>query len=97
MIVNSSQRYSAGAASGYLAQVSSLISYRHNVTMGDITMFQDQSAKPFVAHLKGNISSSFASPSEVVSAMSIFYHTKSSFGAIQYLNKQFIGNSNTNI
>ena len=41
------------------------------VTMADITMFQDQLAKPFVAHLKGNISSRFASFSEVVSAMSI--------------------------
>ena len=42
------------------------------VTVADITMFEDQSAKPFVAHLKGNISTRFASSSEVVSAMSIF-------------------------
>ena len=42
------------------------------VTMADITMLQDQSDKPCVAHLKGNISSRFASSSEVVSAMSNF-------------------------
>ena len=35
-------------------------------TMADITMFHDQSAKPFVAHLTGNISSRLASSSEVV-------------------------------
>ena len=42
------------------------------VTIADITILQDQSAKPFVDHLKGNMSSCFASSSEVVSAMSIF-------------------------
>ena len=42
------------------------------ITMDDITTFQDQATKSFIAQLKENISSRFASSSEVVSAMSIF-------------------------
>ena len=42
------------------------------VTLGEITTFQDQVAKPFIAHLKENISSRFASSGDIVSAMSIF-------------------------
>ena len=42
------------------------------ITMDDITTFQDQATKPFIAQLKENISSRFLSCSEVVSAMSIF-------------------------
>ena len=42
------------------------------VTMAEITMFQDQSANPLVAHLKGNISSRSSSSSQIVLAMSIF-------------------------
>ena len=43
-----------------------------NTTMDDITTFQDQATKPFIAQLKEKISSRFTSSSEVVSAMSIF-------------------------
>ena len=42
------------------------------VSLEDITTFQANVAKPFIAHLKDNISSRFASSSDVVSAMSIF-------------------------
>ena len=45
---------------------------RIKITMDDITTFQDQATKPFIAQLKENISSRFASSSEVVSAMTIF-------------------------
>ena len=34
--------------------------------------FQEQAAKPFIAHLKENISSRFTSSSDIVSALSIF-------------------------
>ena len=40
------------------------------VTLGEITTFQV--AKPFIAHLKENISSRFDSSGDIVSAMSIF-------------------------
>ena len=46
------------------------------VTIADITMFKGHSAKPFVPHLKRNISSRFASSSKVASAMSIFVPRK---------------------
>ena len=36
------------------------------------TSFQEQAAKPFIAHLKENISSRFTSSSDIVSALSIF-------------------------
>ena len=39
-------------------------------TLADTTTFQDQVTKPFIAHLKENISSRFSS--NVISAMSIF-------------------------
>ena len=42
------------------------------VTLADITTFQEQVTKPFIAHLKENISSCFSSSNDVVSAMSIF-------------------------
>ena len=42
------------------------------VTLADIITFQEQAAKPFIAHLKENISSSFTSSSDIVSALSIF-------------------------
>ena len=42
------------------------------VTLADITTFQDRVAKPFIAHLKENISSRFASSGDIVSALSIF-------------------------
>ena len=42
------------------------------VSLEDITTFQANVAKPFIAHLKDNISSRFSSSSDVVSAMSIF-------------------------
>ena len=42
------------------------------VTLADITIFQEQVTKPFIAHLKENISSRFSSSNDVVSAMSIF-------------------------
>ena len=42
------------------------------VTLADFTTFQEQATKPFIAHLKENISSRFSSSSDVVSAMSIF-------------------------
>ena len=42
------------------------------VTQADITAFQDKVAKPFVAHLKENISCRFSSSSDIVSAFSIF-------------------------
>ena len=42
------------------------------VTQADITAFQYKVAKPFVAHLKENISCSFSSSSDIVSAFSIF-------------------------
>ena len=42
------------------------------VTLADIITFQEQAAKPFIAHLKENISSRFTSSSDVVSALSIF-------------------------
>ena len=38
----------------------------------DITTFQKNEVEPFIVHLKDNISSRFASSSDVVSAMSIF-------------------------
>ena len=38
----------------------------------DITTFQKNVVEPFIVHLKDNISSRFASSSDVVSAMSIF-------------------------
>ena len=42
------------------------------VTLADTTTFQEQVTKPFIAHLKENISSRFSSSSNVISAMSIF-------------------------
>ena len=42
------------------------------MTQADITAFQEQAAKPFIAHLKQNISSRFESSSNIVSAISIF-------------------------
>ena len=42
------------------------------VTLADITTFQEQVTKLFIAHLKENISSCFSSSNDVVSAMSIF-------------------------
>jgi len=42
------------------------------VTLSEITSFQEQATKPFIALLKENISSRFSSSSDVVSAMSIF-------------------------
>jgi len=42
------------------------------VTLSEIKTFQEQATKPFIAHLKENISSRFSSSSDVVSAMSIF-------------------------
>ena len=42
------------------------------VTLADITTFQEQVIKPFIAQLKENISSHFSSSNDVVSAMSIF-------------------------
>ena len=42
------------------------------VTQAYITAFQEQAAKPFIAHLKQNISSCFESSSDIVSALSIF-------------------------
>ena len=42
------------------------------VTLADIITFQEQAAKPFIARLKENISSRFTSPSDIVSALSIF-------------------------
>ena len=42
------------------------------VTLADIITFQEQAAKPFIAHLKDNISSRFTSSSDIVSALSIF-------------------------
>ena len=42
------------------------------VTLADTTTFQDQVTKPFIAHLKENISSRFSSSNDVISAMSIF-------------------------
>ena len=42
------------------------------VTLADIITFQEQAAKPFIAHLKENISSRFTSSSDIVSALSIF-------------------------
>ena len=42
------------------------------ISPGDITTFQKNVVEPFIVHLKDNISSRFASSSDVVSAMSIF-------------------------
>ena len=44
------------------------------VTLADVHVitFQEQAAKPFIAHLKENISSRFTSSSDIVSALSIF-------------------------
>ena len=42
------------------------------VTLADITTFQEKVTKPFIAHLKENVSSRFASSSDIVSALSIF-------------------------
>ena len=42
------------------------------VTQADITAFQEQAAKLFIAHLKENISSCFESSNDIVSALSIF-------------------------
>ena len=42
------------------------------ISLAAITTFQETVAKPFISHLKGNISSRFASSSDVVTAMSIF-------------------------
>ena len=42
------------------------------VTLADIITFQEQAAKPFIAHLKENISSHFTSSRDIVSALSIF-------------------------
>ena len=42
------------------------------VTQADITAFQEQAGKLFIAHLKHNISSHFESSSNIVSALSIF-------------------------
>ena len=42
------------------------------VTLADIITFQEQVAKPCIAHLKENISSRFTSSSDIVSALSIF-------------------------
>ena len=42
------------------------------ITLADITTFQEQSTKPFIAHLKENISARFSSSGDVISAMSIF-------------------------
>ena len=41
-------------------------------TIADITTFQEQVAKPFIAHLKENISSCFSPTNDIISAMSIF-------------------------
>ena len=42
------------------------------VTLADIITFQEQAAKPFIAHMKENISSRFTSSNDIVSALSIF-------------------------
>ena len=42
------------------------------ITPVDIKSFQERVAKPFVSHLKGNITSRFASSGEIVPALSIF-------------------------
>ena len=42
------------------------------VTLADIITFQEQAAKPFIAHLKENISSRFTSSNDIVSALRIF-------------------------
>ena len=42
------------------------------ITQADIKTFQEKVAKPFINHLKSNISSRFASSGDVVSALSIF-------------------------
>ena len=42
------------------------------VTLADIITFQEQAAKPLIAHLKENISNRFTSSSDIVSALSIF-------------------------
>ena len=42
------------------------------VTLAHIITFQEQAAKPFIAHLKENIFSHFTSSSDIVSALSIF-------------------------
>ena len=43
------------------------------ISPADITSFQEKIAKPFIRHLKDNISSNFASSGDVVQALSIFY------------------------
>ena len=45
---------------------------RIEISSEDITPFQKNIVKPFIVHLKDNISSRFASSSDVVSAMGIF-------------------------
>ena len=42
------------------------------LTLADIQVFQEEAGKPFVAQLKENISSRFASSSEIISSFSIF-------------------------
>ena len=42
------------------------------VTLADTITFREQAAKPFIAHLKDNISSHFTSSSDIVSALCIF-------------------------
>ena len=42
------------------------------VTLADIITFQEQAAKPLIAHLKENISSRFTSSSDIMSALSNF-------------------------
>ena len=46
------------------------------ITSEDIKSFQETVAKPFIAHLKNNISSRFASSGDVLSAFSIFDRRK---------------------
>ena len=46
------------------------------ITSEDIKSFQETAAKPFIAHLKNNISSQFSSSGDVLSAFSIFDRRK---------------------
>ena len=42
------------------------------ITPADINTFQEKETKPFIPHLKGNISSRFASSGDVLLSLSIF-------------------------
>ena len=55
-----------------LLNASSSLEEGIKLTQADITSFQEKVAKPFVSHLKGNISCRFSSSSEIGSAFSIF-------------------------